>query len=89
MALGDDDIPALRRFAALVRSHRLRKGWSQQMLADASGVSRDVVKRLEAGSGDIRGSVMLRVLHTLDCRAGDLCQIVYGVRRREGVRSAS
>lgn len=36
-------------FGAQIRAARLERGWTQQEIADAAGVSRPTVARLEAG----------------------------------------
>ena len=38
-----------QRFGRLVAANRRRKGWTQQQLADHSGVSLDMINRIERG----------------------------------------
>ena len=45
-------------FAAQVRAGRALLGWSQAKLAERSGVSRNVVARLELGISDARMSTV-------------------------------
>ncbi len=78
VALLDDEVPALKRLAGLIRARRENKGWSQANLASFTNTSRDVIKRLEAGNGDARCSVVFRVLPVLGFTAQDLQKILYG-----------
>lgn len=89
VVMTDDDDPQLRRLAAFVKARREAKGWSQANLAQFMNVSRDVIKRLESGKGDPRGSIMLRVLPILGCTGRDFIRISYGhvyERRRSKIR---
>lgn len=68
----------LKRLAAVVAAKRKAKAWSQANLAEATNLSRDVIKRIEAGDGDARASALFRVLLALDASAEDLKRILYG-----------
>lgn len=57
-----------------VRSERLRRNWTQQTLADRTGVSRWTVKRMEAGDS-VALSTFLAVLVALG-HSGDLGQVL-------------
>jgi predicted transcriptional regulator len=74
----NDDAPTLKRLAALIKSRRERKGWSQQNLADFTKTSRDVIKHLEAGNKDPRASVVFQVLAVLDCSEQDIKRVMFG-----------
>ncbi|MEI7630450.1 MAG: helix-turn-helix domain-containing protein [Actinomycetes bacterium] len=50
----------------VLRSARQAKGWSQQRLADAAGLSRDWVVRAESGSGRLEVQLVLKALGALD-----------------------
>lgn len=63
MVIGNRD-EILRRLGLDIREHRLRKNVSQQVLAQRSGVSLTVVKRLEAGYGATLGS-FVQICRTL------------------------
>lgn len=43
----------LSEISEIVRKARAEKGWSRQELADAAGVSKKTVDRLEWGSGEV------------------------------------
>lgn len=69
--LTDDEVIPIHTVAdlgAAVRGLRLRRGWSQQQLGDAAGVSRRWVSELERGKR--RGEVerVLAVLEALRVR---------------------
>lgn len=82
LVMGDEarvsDWAAVERLAKLVQKRRERKGWSQSNLAAFTGLSRDVVKRLEAGDTDVRATVIFRVLPVLECSAADIQKVIYG-----------
>jgi transcriptional regulator with XRE-family HTH domain len=62
---------------ALGQSVRLRRKdlrMSQQVLADAIGVSFQQVQKYERGTNRISFSRLVEIAHTLDCRVGDLIQ---------------
>ena len=44
---------------------RKERGWTQQQLADAAGVSRDWVVRVEQGNGRVEVQLVLRTLSAL------------------------
>lgn len=52
--------------AALVRTYRHRRGWTQAELADRAGVSRDWVNRLEGGAPRAEIGKVLDVLSALE-----------------------
>lgn len=58
MVIGNKE-EILRRIGQDIREHRLRKNLSQLLLAQRSGVSLTVVKRLESGYGATLGSFAL------------------------------
>lgn len=66
------------RLAAAVRELRLRRGWSQVDLAERSGVSRDTVKRIETGQGDVWLSVAEVITRALRMPAKVLSWVVKG-----------
>lgn len=82
-----EDVPALKRLAAAVRKRREKKAWSQYNLAEFTGVSRDVIKRLEGGEHDVRCSVLFRVLPILELDEQDLQRILFGQQGARRVRA--
>jgi XRE family transcriptional regulator, regulator of sulfur utilization len=71
--------------ASNLRSLREARGWSQQQLADASGVPRPTVAHLESGEGNPTLSVLVRVATALGVSLEHLVQSAsYGLEVREG-----
>lgn len=54
-----------REFAALIRSRRKQRGWSQSQLAQRAGVSRDWVIGLEKGRSTVEFGLVLRTIKAL------------------------
>ena len=50
----------------VLHSARKERCWTQQQLADAAGVSRDWVVRVEQGNGPVEVQRVLRALSALD-----------------------
>lgn len=67
--------PVMTEIARRVRAARTAHGWSQGELADAAGVSRPSVARIEAGE-DVNTATLRSMCEALglvfDVRAGDL-----------------
>jgi HTH-type transcriptional regulator/antitoxin HipB len=64
-----DDMPQVtsaKDLGALIRERRRERGFSQQRLADAVGVSRQWVVEVERGKARAEIGLLLRVLNTLD-----------------------
>lgn len=55
-----------------IRSLRLRRFWTQEQLAEASGVGRVTVARLEAGSGTPRLRTVRALADALDVEPQEL-----------------
>lgn len=64
--------PALVRFGANVREARLGRGWTQEVLAERSGLSVVQISRVERGVREIRLRTLLRLLVALEAKPGDL-----------------
>ena len=57
------------RFGTIIRAARIRRGWRQLDLADAAGVSRGSVSRIERGAlDDVAMSIIRRVATALEIR---------------------
>lgn len=54
-----------RELAALIRSRRKQRGWSQSQLAERAGVSRDWIIGLEKGRSTVEFGLVLRTVKTL------------------------
>ncbi|WP_326562103.1 helix-turn-helix domain-containing protein [Micromonospora sp. NBC_01796] len=71
--MADDQAARGEGFANLVHDARLRKGWTQQTLAERSGLPEDLIQAWE--EGDLRGSEptsrVRSVLVTLDIEPAD------------------
>jgi HTH-type transcriptional regulator/antitoxin HipB len=63
--VGTVEISAARDLAALVRGRRIDAGWSQTVLADRAGVSRQWLSALERGKASVEVGLVLRVLDVL------------------------
>lgn len=73
-------------FSAQVRAARALLGWSQGDLSERSGVSRNVIARLELGISDARMSTVRTIRETLVKAGVDLVTEPsgkFGVLRRE------
>ena len=60
-----------------LKAARVKKGLSQQELADILGVSRYVISSYERGYRDIDGMHLMtlcKIAQALDCRVGDILQ---------------
>jgi len=80
----EDDVlevtpPIVRRFAAVVKRAREKKGWSQRNLAEAINLNHEAVRRIELGQMDPRLSVVGRLIMALDLvRPEVILRIVFG-----------
>jgi XRE family transcriptional regulator, regulator of sulfur utilization len=71
--------------ASNLRSLREARGWSQQQLADSSGVPRPTVAHLESGEGNPTLSVLVRVATALGVSLEHLVHSTsFGLEVREG-----
>lgn len=60
------------RLGATVRNFRQHKGLSQEELADAVGVDRKTISRIEAGLHSTRVSTLISLSKALEVEPGDL-----------------
>ena len=64
-----------------VKQIRLRKGVTQEQLAEAVGVGVTHISHLETGSGTVSLKVFLAIVNYLECSADEiLCKEIYTVR---------
>lgn len=71
-----------KRFGSLVAVHRRRHGWTQQDLAERTGMSPDMISRIETGGSGARFNTIEKLASALevdpaaffvvDARSGDL-----------------
>jgi transcriptional regulator with XRE-family HTH domain len=55
-----------------IREHRAARGWSQDALADAIGVTRNWVGMIERGEGNVALTHLMRVARALEVPLADL-----------------
>lgn len=58
--------------AARVKEYRVKKGFSQEALADKSGLSHRTIQRIENGESNPSGDTLQRIAMALDLRPDDL-----------------
>lgn len=64
--------PAVKRFGENVRAARLAKGWTQERLAQETGLATVQVSRIERGVREVRLTTLLRLLKALGSTPADL-----------------
>ena len=62
----------LLKIGKRVRNLRLDRGWSQEELADRSGVNRSYMSRVELGKSDVSLSVLHKIARTLGISLAEL-----------------
>jgi transcriptional regulator with XRE-family HTH domain len=67
----------LEQFGHNVRQARLKRGWTQEELAHASGLATVQVSRIERGRREIRLTTLLRLLQALDIPPARLLKGLY------------
>lgn len=68
---------AVKRFGVNVRAAREAKGWTQEDLADASGLATVQVSRVERGVREIRLTTLLRLVAALEIKPNRLLDGLY------------
>ncbi|HMI82119.1 MAG TPA: helix-turn-helix transcriptional regulator [Solirubrobacterales bacterium] len=63
---------AVGRFGQNVRALRLEKGWTQEDLADRSGLTSVQISRVERGVREVRLTTLLRLMSALETTPGRL-----------------
>jgi putative molybdopterin biosynthesis protein len=71
-AMGPKNSPDLAAITCQVKDFRLKKGWSQQVLADAVDVRRQAIYDIESGRYLPNTAIALRLARALGCRVEDL-----------------
>jgi transcriptional regulator with XRE-family HTH domain len=62
----------LLKIGKRVRNLRTDRGWSQEELADRSGVNRSYMSRVELGKSDVSLSVLHKIARTLEISLAEL-----------------
>jgi transcriptional regulator with XRE-family HTH domain len=60
------------RFGQNVRALRLEQGWTQEELADRSGLTSVQISRVERGVREVRLTTLLRLMSALETTPGRL-----------------
>lgn len=68
----EDHAGDLVRVGAAIRSIRKSKGLSQEALADAAGIDRSHMGKIERGERNVSFLNLLRVAHALGSKASDV-----------------
>ncbi|MGW2255898.1 ATP-binding protein [Kitasatospora sp. NPDC001660] len=68
------------RFGEMVREHRLRRGWTQEGLAERSGVSTHAISMLEAGRRNPRLKSVAALADALGLGDGDRAELIAAAR---------
>ncbi|WP_408613820.1 helix-turn-helix domain-containing protein [Hymenobacter yonginensis] len=61
----------VKLFGAHLRSLRVTKGWSQQMLADVANVEKSTIKRIETAAFSPTLDVLISLCRALELEMGD------------------
>jgi transcriptional regulator with XRE-family HTH domain len=65
-------VDAVERFGVNVRKARLARGWTQEDLAEATGLAPVQISRIERGKREVRLTTFVRLVRALDLPPGDL-----------------
>lgn len=79
--MADLSLERRRAFGEQVRKHRLDRGWSQEKLAERSGLHRTYISPIELGQRNVSIDNIWRLADALGVQPGDLF-IVPGRKRR-------
>lgn len=63
---------AVERFGQNVRAARLARGWTQEDLAERTGLATVQISRIERGRREVRLNTLVRLLRALDVPPADL-----------------
>ncbi|KEZ13689.1 XRE family transcriptional regulator [Sphingobium yanoikuyae] len=67
-----DDQNVLPRLGAVIRAGRKTAGFSQEAFADASGIDRSHMGKIERGERNITLLNLVRIAQTLNCRLSEI-----------------
>jgi transcriptional regulator with XRE-family HTH domain len=65
-------VEAVERFGANVRVARLARGWTQEDLAEKTGLATVQVSRIERGKREVRLTTLVRLVRALEVEPADL-----------------
>ena len=68
---------AVKQFGKNLRAARQARGWTQEELADKSGLAAVQVSRVERGVREIRLTTLLRLVAALETTPGQLLDDLY------------
>ncbi len=68
---------AMVRFGMNVRAARQARGWTQEELAEQSGMSAVQISRVERGVREVRLTTLLRIARALQTAPGHLLEDLY------------
>lgn len=68
---------SIERFGTNVRAARLARGWTQEDLAERTGLAPVQVSRIERGRREVRLTTLLRLVAALDAKPDDLLEGLY------------
>lgn len=67
-----DDQNVLPRLGAVIRAGRKTAGFSQEAFADASGIDRSHMGKIERGERNVTLLNLVRIAQTLNCRLSEI-----------------
>ncbi|MES2174619.1 MAG: helix-turn-helix transcriptional regulator [Pseudomonadota bacterium] len=67
-----DSQNVLPHLGAVIRARRKEAGFSQEAFADASGIDRSHMGKIERGERNITLLNLIRIAQTLDCRLSEI-----------------
>jgi transcriptional regulator with XRE-family HTH domain len=65
-------VDAVERFGANVRKARLARGWTQEDLAEETGLASVQISRIERGKREVRLTTLVRLVRALEVSPADL-----------------
>lgn len=74
---------ANRAVAAQLRAERARAGWTQQQVADATEIAVNTVRRLEAGTRELKMPQLFAIAEALGFDAGPFVDLIQKALREQ------